>query len=531
MHYLGGEAVPRRILGFVAVPVLVFASACGSTVSLGQTSAGQPLTDGLSSTTADNSSGSLSQSIQQQGTSSGAPGLTSSTSTAPSSTAFTGEQPTGGSGVSGGARDAVGVSPTSVTIGISNVSNADAANAALGANFTAGNTKGEMDAMVSYINAHGGVGGKKLIVVFHPVDGASSQTRDQRDQAACADYTQDHHVFAVLDSTPSENLLSCIGKTAINIAGFETSGYNKVDFIRHPYFFDINTLVGESEYGDLVPLLVRQGWVSGWNNAAGAAAPAVKAVLGVLSVDYPQITTVTDHVLLPALARAGYAVKPENVVRLHNPNSQAETSQTVAQIQSSVLRFRSAGVTHVIIMDSAGGVTFFFGTDAESQGYRPRYGVTSANAMQGLLESGQLPKRQAAGAMGLGYVPLGDIPAADDPPNSGPYTNATRRLCLSIFSKAGIKLASPNEQQIALLYCDKFLFFQHAASSVRGALTRDSFRASVDALGTSFAPSTLQGGRFDATHHFANYLGYDLRYVPACGCMRYFGSPFRLSAA
>lgn len=422
--------------------------------------------------------------------------------------------------------DGRGVTADAVAVGLTYTVNADAAQQALGSSSQVGDTKAYLDALVSDVNRTGGVKGRKLKPVFYKEDATSSDTRDARDQARCAFYTQDNKVFAVLASAAGENFLSCIGKESMNIGGFEVAGYNEADFARHPYFFNVNTLTGEKQYRGLIASLVRQGWFSGWSTSAGASGPG-DAVVGVLSVDFPQITCVTDKVLLPGLARAGDPVKPDNVVRLKNPRSSAETGQTVSQIQNAVLRFRSNGVTHVIIMDNAGGVIFFFSQGAENQRYRPRYGVTTANALQGLVESGQMSSAQARGAMGLGYVPLSDLPASANPADRGPYTNATRKLCLKIYKDAGITFGDSNSEQVALGFCDKMLFFRFTAGKVDGPLNRDAFRAAVEELGTSFVASPLQTARFGSSRHYGIVRGYDLRFDDGCTCVKY-GAGFSL---
>lgn len=43
-------------------------------------------------------------------------------------------------------------------------------------------------------------------------------------------------------------------------------------------------------------------------------------------------------------------------------------------MQNAVLRFKAAGVTHVLALDETGFIGIAFLTAAESNGYRPRYG-------------------------------------------------------------------------------------------------------------------------------------------------------------
>lgn len=63
------------------------------------------------------------------------------------------------------------------------------------------------------------------------------------------------------------------------------------------------------------------------------------------------------------------------------PAATADDAKAIADIQAAQLRFRSDGVTHVIALEVNGQV--FFGRDADTRHYRPRYGVNSAGGLQG----------------------------------------------------------------------------------------------------------------------------------------------------
>lgn len=516
-------------LTLLAAGLVTALAACGTTVTTAGSLPGTGLTDGSG--------------LQAPGTP-GGPGATPDAPLTPGAPgASLGPVPGGQPGPGGGSTpgvtrsgnapglvdatrgaDGIGVTATKVFVGFTVTTNSEAANSALGVDsFAVGDVRSYIEAVLAHVNRTGGVKGRTLTPVYAPDDATSAEDGDARAQARCATFTQDNKVFAVLDSSPRDSFLQCVQKTAINIGGFEVAGFNETDFQRYRHFYDVNTLTGEKQYAGLVASLVRQDYFGGWNTAAGTSAPAVRPVVGVVSVDYPQIVAVTDKVLLPALARAGHAVDPDNVVRLFNGRSTADSSRTITEIQSAVLRFRTNGVTHAIVMDNAGGVTLFFSQGAENQGYRPRYGITSANAVQALVEAGQMAAEQAAGAMGLGYVPLTDLPASANPDN-GRYSNATRRACLAIYAKAQVTFADNNAKAIALGFCDKILFFAQTARAVPGALNRETFQDAVEGLGSSFVASPLEVSRFDAAHHYGIVRGYDLRFDSSCRCQRYGGA-------
>ena len=139
---------------------------------------GGPAANGLSTTSA-NGGGQLATSANGGGTS-GANGGGATSSGGPGSTSV----PTGLGNPQ--------VTAKTISIGIGYVTNGDTANAAIGATgIGQGDPLGEAKAVVSYINAHGGVAGRKVTPVYHPYDATSTATTSSQDQAACADYTQD----------------------------------------------------------------------------------------------------------------------------------------------------------------------------------------------------------------------------------------------------------------------------------------------------------------------------------------------------
>jgi hypothetical protein len=522
-----------RVVAPAVAALLALATGCGSTVQTsatqvptlngalagelnGPTQLGSPLSSptGTSAGTGDQSGTGFSADGAPVPGARGGRDATSAPVAGRPGAAATGSRPQAG----------VGVFDDRVLVGITYTVNADAAQSAFGTNFASGDTKADYQAVVDWVNRHGGVGGRKLVPVWRRADATSTTPYDQQAQAACQWFTVDHHVFAILDSSPRPTFLSCIRGKALDVGGYETNGYTDATFQEYPDFYDVNTLTAERQYGNLVPVLVRQEWFGGWNTQTGTSAPASKAVVGVLAVDDKRFANATDHVLLPALAQAGHPVDPDNVVRIYDGSSQAEVSRTVADIQGAVLKFRSNGVTHVIIFDANGGVTLFFSRNADGQNYFPRYGVTSANFLPGLVQAGEVPARDANGAGGLGFLPMDDLPAEANPDDSGPYTNSTRQLCLKIFHGAGITFPDANSKEIGLGYCDKVLFFARAAGSVSGPLNLDTFRLAVNSLGRKFTSSPLAVSRFNADHHFAVVRGYDMRWHADCTCMKYAGA-------
>lgn len=138
------------------------------------------------------------------------------------------------------------------------------------------------------------------------------------------------------------------------------------------------------------------------------------------------------------------------------------------------------------------------------------------------------PKKQAAGASGVAWLPNLDLPTAETGPRTRWATPGSTR-CLDILRRNGINPPSHNAQLIAYEFCDRLFFLEAVIKRMNPRqVTREEFMRVVDHLGGSYGSTSLQRTYFSAQQHDGVVLGYDLRYVPSCGCMRYVGSPFDL---
>jgi ABC-type branched-subunit amino acid transport system substrate-binding protein len=420
----------------------------------------------------------------------------------------------------GAALHGVGVTATTVKVGIVYQSNGDAANAALGASgVTQGDTKADAQAVVDDINAHGGVAGRKLIAVFHAYDANSADTRASQDQAACAYFVQDNHVFAVLGGG-YENLAPCLSKSGVvQLDGSSLLDYDKADLAALPSYFMLGTLTQDRMMADHVSTLRRLSYFSKWDYTTGK--PGVMPVkLGIMSVDVPEWERPLQKVLLPALRKAGYPVAPADIFRVHNPGSTAEDGQTVNDVQSATLKFRADNVTHLLLLDAGGSLVLLFSKDAKGQGYYPRLGLNSAGAMQALSDSGVIGNDQLNGAMGLGWAPSVDLPAAE----TGKYATSATKYCLKVMKdRTGQTYDSTNAAAIALGYCDMGFLLALGIDHAGPSITKDTVRAAIEGVASSFVSAGSPESFFGPGRHDQVQRGYDMVWDTACTCAKYKG--------
>ncbi len=430
-----------------------------------------------------------------------------------------GAQPGAGAAPAAVGKNGPGVTAKEIFIGIAYTANGDAANAALGASaITRGDERANARAVIDDINERGGVAGRKLVAVFHAYDAQSSETSAQQDQAACATFTQDNKVFAVTAGGLTDTFPACMKKAGV--LQITSGGIIDPDngfFSEFPTYFNVGTMSQDRMMRELVGAFTRQDYFSGWDPNLGRAA-STKPKLGVLSLDTPSWNRPLDKVLLPALARAGHSVDPALVYRVFNPASQAEVSRTVADVQSATLRFRDAGVTHLVMLDANGSLTLLFAQNSRNQRYFPRLGANTATGMQALYDAGVVDAAQLAGAVGLGWLPILDLPAGK---GDAYLTGATKRCLDNNKKRTGQTFTSTNAASIALIACDSIGAFAAAVGKAGPILNINTGRAGVEALGSSFQPSAIPRTFFSPRRHDGLELGFDLMWDSTCTCAKY----------
>lgn len=423
-----------------------------------------------------------------------------------------------GPGAAGAAgKQGPGVTAKEIFIGFTYTKDGDQANAAVGAAISRGDERQNARAAIDQINERGGVAGRKLVPVFHGYDGQTAEPNESQDQAACTTFTQDKRVFAVVDVGLTENLTACLARAGVlQLAPGSIIFYDDAYMRKYPSFFH-QRLNQDRMMRALVPALQRQGYFSGWN--ANLAQPAQgKAKIGILSLDEASFNRPLDKVMLPTLARAGQPVDPSLVYRISRAATTAQAGETAADVQNATLRFRDAGVTHVILLDSSAFMTLTFLNAARNQRYFPRLGVNSASGLQALYDAGVVDETAYNGAVGLGWLPGLDLPAGQ----SDRYLTGAAKECLdNIQKRTGQRFTSTNAATLALSACDAVSFVAGAISKAGPTINFTTGLAGAEALGGSLRTAVVPRVFFSPQRHDGLEFGFDLFWDSACKCAKY----------
>jgi ABC-type branched-subunit amino acid transport system substrate-binding protein len=498
---------------------LLLVTGCGTTVPL---SAQNGLGSAAGSSGATTPGAAQSGSSSRAGTSGSGPSATTGSTTG----GATGSGALGGSsggttilrpGASGGGsvRNGPGVTATTITVGVTYYQSAGDANAALGANgVNQGDPGTAIKVLRDDINAHGGIAGRKLVLLAYAVDPQSSQPYSTLGQAVCSYFTEDHKVLAVIDGTPAADARACLEKRGVAHLGgtLISSPSSQHDF----------SIVGSRllrVYTVLPTVLHAHGWFAPWDRVNGRPG-ATRAKTGIVTVDSHDDNEAVDHALVPAMRRLGYPPAPSDIIRIAKPNGFSDDGAVVTAIQSAVLKLNADGVDHVILNDGNGSLSLFFHRYALSQHYFPRYGGTSGSGWQVLLSTHNMEPQTLAGAMGIGWQPPLDLPYQN---GDGQYSNAARHRCFGLFRAAGSPPTDGASAGGAAEVCDVMLFLPAALRGYRGAVNIDALTQRADALGTSYQLASGLGSRVAADQHDVVGAYSFMLFDSGCGCVKYQG--------
>lgn len=403
---------------------------------------------------------------------------------------------------------------TSVYFGVVTQNDAQKAFASFGAsNIDPGDTLGQAKSVAAWVNAHGGVLGRKLVIV--PKDVATVDTATNPEAAGstvCTYFTQDHPVVGVLSVVTLmdyPNFRACLAHKHVPLFSSTVKladDQSAADLA--PYF--TQTLM--ASWTRLAPVLVTrlkaQGWFSPWNTTTGG--PGTGPVKVGIVTDSTAAGKRTGKLLQSELAKAGYGGA------LVFSYAQASDGQS-----ASVNYFNQNGVTHVIVTDVE---LLAFESAAQNQAYKPRYGITSYNAMYTNVETSALtPNGANNGAMGVGLAPAIDVGESNDP-GASPGASACRRIMAAGGQDIiGKRLA----QAVSYSLCDTLLLLQQGAAAGHG-LTGTALLAGMDAVAPRFPTAGGFSTALASGSHYIPGTVRDMAWHTDCACVRYGSATARL---
>ncbi|HVV35411.1 MAG TPA: hypothetical protein VHC63_02325 [Acidimicrobiales bacterium] len=367
---------------------------------------------------------------------------------------------------------------------------------------TTGDGKGAYQALIADINARGGLGGRKVVPVFYSNNNTQG-TFDSQSQAACSAFTEDNRVeLAVVTGTASRLLPSCMA--AHHVPTLPVGNIILDDTLMSqwaPYVY-WEGMLSLDRWAPWIDLLASNGYFD----------PGAR--VGLVAYDTAMHHRVVERVITPALARVKHA--PVDVAYVGEPQSVSGLGSSATELSNVILRFRSQQIDHVMFVATQGAVPFLWMPEADSQGYRPRYGLTTADFPY--VVQANASANQMRGALGMGWTPVRDVNYAQDP---GGNPAATR--CEALMAKAGNASSDRSaDWQSHIAPCEAMFFFE-AVMAHGGEAGGAAFRSGVDQLGTSYESPHTFATRFVSGHFDGASKVRLLRYDQGCACFSYAG--------
>jgi ABC-type branched-subunit amino acid transport system substrate-binding protein len=373
-------------------------------------------------------------------------------------------------------------------------------------------TSRAVHAMVASYNRTGGIGGRQIKPVYAEVHSASNDY-DSQFQAACAAFTQDHHVsFAlVFDGFYSETLLACLTKAAVPIVGGDYTAPDRTDAEQYPYYVTPIVPLADTRYADEVQRMTMSGFLTG------------KSRVGVVIEGCPIDDRVYKNALEPALHRARLTIAATTRTRcfMSLPDFGGMASDT----QSAVLAFRQQNVDRVMFVSEAaeGNLVLVFAEAADAQKYTPGYVLDSTGSPAVLAAN--LPASQLANTRGVGW-----IPALDTQDRGQLRPGAASRACLGRFEQLGLQAVSSADFYTAYATCDGFGFADAVLRASRGNSATAAVLAALDVVGRRYAAATTVDGSVAVSRarRAGAGAGRLFAFGTSCSCFAYTGGPFPL---
>ena len=407
--------------------------------------------------------------------------------------------------------DGPGVTKTTINFGAVYDPDAAAADAAIGAaGANPGDVKAETEAVVSYINTHGGVAHRKLNPVWYKQSVSDSQSTTF--QGECSAWTQDSKVFVFEAGFPILDQCTADAHGVAVDAGRlveETTAQNR----RYPAVINISSFTIDHSMAVTVNGLAKQGYFS------------KGAKVGIVTWDDPYYRYGISAGADPALARLGLKNVPVEYVAV--PQSYGDLGATSSSAGSAVLKFRTEGIDHVIVFDGPAGVAsgailwIEWSRQADSQQYYPRHGLNSTSGFNALASD--IPQKEMENSIGVGWFPSLEETSTDWA-NTPMSPNA--KLCLQIMKDAGQQQSGANAQAIQFSICDKLFLLKQVFDPISGPLNQQTALAAINAVGTHFVPSLTFGLNITAQRHDGADLVRNMAFQDSCTCYRYTSQPY-----
>lgn len=364
-----------------------------------------------------------------------------------------------------------------------------------------------IEALVKSYNDAGGIAGRKIVPIYADTDTATNRW-DADFAAACATFTQDHEVVAVLgyvfDFQPP--LEDCLAKKGIPHLSTTFNVPDAEILRRYPLLMALST-----------PRIERRS-IAKIDGAVRDKLLTPTKRLGVLMDSCPGTERSWDQKVLPDLKRRG--ITPVAVEKLSCSGGASDNGRAIREVQNAILRMRAARVDTVMPHSvSEGPGILVFSVEASSQNWHPTYIVSSL--VNAAVLGSQMPSGQAANMHGYGWLPVQDTP----PTKWLPSVSASGKRCIEMVRKQGLSPSSAADYSFVLNVCEALLVYERALRVTNGHHDGALVKQAIEAEGAFDSAMNLEGGSLlSGTVHDAPSRVRHFAWDGDCRCFTYRGA-------
>lgn len=359
-----------------------------------------------------------------------------------------------------------------------------------------GDLEAQAMALEKWVNKNGGLGGRKMDVVFRMYDALTDSP--SAEEQLCKQITEDDKAFAVvLTGQYQPNARPC---------------YKQAQTL----MFDAALMASDQQYYDeMAPFL----WTASFPEY-GAFTKAqlevmdeeglfdVKNGLGIVAADNEVNKRVFEEIVEPRLEEEGVSttvrwIDATNIATLFGTLEQAATA------------FRDKSYENVMFLGGARMASIFDSASATMQ-FKARYAISSFdNPTYFVNNPGKITEGVTEGMVGVGFHPPQEVR------DSMEFPNSQEKVCTDIYAEAGITFDNREAARVAIPYCDAARLLKAGADALAGDFNALTWSEAVKgSVAETFTPAAGWGTGLVSSNAAAG--GYRvMRFDDACGCFVY----------
>lgn len=361
-----------------------------------------------------------------------------------------------------------------------------------------GNAGAQATAVANWVNAHGGIAGKKLVTKVH--DYNAQQASEANDNNLCKAITETDKAFmADLQGQIHYSARDCYSSRKVLAFEGAAYGFGKAFYSAHsPSEWSPSYADYDQAERALVQAIADRKWLKG------------ETKVGVVLWDDKPYNDILDKTLKPLLSKLKVSVVAGKI-------SNSDIGSIEDGIHAAAQTMVVNQVDHLLFIGSAPLQPFFV---QQNQQYKQFvYALNSFDVPRYMAVNF---KPNMAGAIGVGFSPVDDVLDAQYQfPQPGMET-----FCRDLYKAAGVAVPGRyidgqfNSKQ-AMSYCESTMMLKLVADRVSGPLTAASWSAQAERLGTGFQAAQTFSTSYGPGKHTGATTYRDITYQSACGCMAY----------